>query len=167
MCCGCPGVLLEDTTNESGLTNTWENVWDIISRYTKRGQWLSDEEKRTTELTLRPRFVAEDHRPLAWETTTEEGIDVTVLEQLLKEMENLKISMVKKSEDHPTNSKYMDHRCIWCDSSEHDRKDWNSEGKGKGKMIPAFKLASDIEQRMDLKKVFKERILDCQVEFSH
>ena len=30
------GVVLEDTTTESGLTNTWENVWDIVSRYTKR-----------------------------------------------------------------------------------------------------------------------------------
>ena len=32
------GVLLEDTTTESGLTDTWENVRDIITRYTKRGQ---------------------------------------------------------------------------------------------------------------------------------
>ena len=78
------GVLLEDTTTESGLTNTWENVWDIISRYTKRGQWLSDEEKRTTELTLRPRFVAEDHQPRPRDTTTEKGIEVTAVEQILK-----------------------------------------------------------------------------------
>ena len=31
------GVLLEDTTTESDLTDTWENVGDIIVRYTKRG----------------------------------------------------------------------------------------------------------------------------------
>ena len=31
---------------------------------------------------------------------------------------------------------------------------WNSGGKGKEKMIPAFKLASDIEQQTDLNKVF-------------
>mgnify|MGYP002775821390 CR=1 FL=1 len=43
---------------------------------------------------------------------------------------------------------------------------WNFEGKGKGKTIPAFKLASNIKQRTDLKKVFEERILDSQVEFS-
>ena len=43
---------------------------------------------------------------------------------------------------------------------------WSSEGKGKGKIIPAFKLASDIEQRTDLKKVFEERILDSREEFS-
>ena len=53
------------------------------------------------------------------------GIDVTAVEQLLKEMENLKISIVKKLEDHPTSSKYMDGQCIWCDSIEHDRKDCN------------------------------------------
>ena len=43
---------------------------------------------------------------------------------------------------------------------------WNSEGKGKGKTIPAFKLASDIEQWTDLKKLFEERILDSRVDFS-
>ena len=31
------GVLLEDTTTKSGLTDTWENVQDIVARYTKRG----------------------------------------------------------------------------------------------------------------------------------
>ena len=43
---------------------------------------------------------------------------------------------------------------------------WNSGGKGKEKTIPAFKLASDIEQQTDLKRVFKERILDSRVDFS-
>ena len=43
---------------------------------------------------------------------------------------------------------------------------WNSKGRGKGKTTPAFKLTSDIEQQMDLKKVFEERILDSRVEFS-
>ena len=43
---------------------------------------------------------------------------------------------------------------------------WNSGRKGKEKMIPAFKLASDIEQQTDLKKVFEERILDSWVDFS-
>ena len=43
---------------------------------------------------------------------------------------------------------------------------WNSEGKGKEKMTPAFKLASDIEQQTNLKRVFEERILDSRVDFS-
>ena len=43
---------------------------------------------------------------------------------------------------------------------------WNSGGKGKENTIPAFKLASDIEQQMNLKNVFEERILDSRVEFS-
>ena len=54
---------------------------------------------------------------------TEKGIDATTVEQLLREMENLKIAMVKKSNDCPISSKYMDRRCIWCDSTEHDRRD--------------------------------------------
>ena len=43
----------------------------------------------------------------------------------MKEMENLKIVMVKKSDDHPTSSKYMDRRCIWCNSAEQDRRDYD------------------------------------------
>ena len=43
---------------------------------------------------------------------------------------------------------------------------WNSVGKGKEKIIPTFKLASDIEQQTNLKKVFEVRILDNRVEFS-
>ena len=65
----------------------------------------------------------EDHQPRARETTTEKGIDASTVEQLLKEMENLKIAMVKKSDDRPTSSKYTDRRYIWCDSAEHDRMD--------------------------------------------
>ena len=64
-----------------------------------------------------------DHQPLAQKTTTERGIEVTAVEQWLKEMENLKIAMVKNSEDRPTSFKYMDRRCVWCDSTKHDRKD--------------------------------------------
>ena len=41
-----PGVLLEDMSMESGLTEAWENVRDIVTGYTKRGQWLANEEKR-------------------------------------------------------------------------------------------------------------------------
>ena len=43
---------------------------------------------------------------------------------------------------------------------------WNSGCKGKEKTIPAFKLASNIEQHTDLRRVFEERILDSQVDFS-
>ena len=116
-------MLLEDTTIESVLTNIWENVRDIVARYTKRGQWLANEEKRVSEPIPKPRSGSEDHQPWAREATTEKGIDATTVEQLLKEMENLKIAMVKKSDDRPTSSKYMDRRCIWCDSTEHDRRD--------------------------------------------
>ena len=42
----------------------------------------------------------------------------------------------------------------------------NSGGKGKEKTITAFKLASDIKQQTDLKKVLEESILDSRVEFS-
>ena len=37
---------------------------------------------------------------------------------------------------------------------------WNSGGKGKEKTIPTFRLASDIEQETDLKKVMRRESLD-------
>ena len=69
---------------------------------------------------------------------TEKGIDASTVEQLLKEMENLKIAMVKKSDDRRTSSKYTDRRCIWCDSTEHDRRDCDEhkEALRRGKSDP-------------------------------
>ena len=101
-----------DITTKCGLTKTWENVWDIVARYPKQRQWLGDEEKQTTELMLRPRFIANDCQTWGQESITEKGIDTTTVEQLLKEMENLKIFIVLKSEVCPTNSKYKNRRCI-------------------------------------------------------
>ena len=108
------GMLLEDATTESGLTNTWDVVKSSVARITKRKQWLSDEEKRVG---------AGDHQSRTQEPTTEKGQDSSMMEQILKGMEDLKIAIVKKSEDRPTSSKYVDRRCIWCDSAEHDRKE--------------------------------------------
>ena len=42
----------------------------------------------------------------------------------------------------------------------------NTVGKGKENMVPEFKLTSDLEQFIDLQKVFKERILDSRVDIS-
>ena len=71
------GVLLDDTTTESGLTDTWENVRDIVARYTMRGQWLANEEKRASEPIPRPRSGSEDHQLWDQETTPKKGIDAT------------------------------------------------------------------------------------------
>ena len=71
----------------------------------KEGQWLGNEEKRVSESIERPRAVLEDHQPGALETTTEKGIEVIAMEQLLKEMENNDSvrcwsSMAKHSHSH-------------------------------------------------------------------
>jgi hypothetical protein len=99
------GLLLEDTTTESGLTETWETVRDIVVRYTKRGWWLANEGKRIPEPTPKPRAGSEEQQSQARETPVERQIEASAMEQLLKDMENLKIASVKKPEDR---SKYMD-----------------------------------------------------------
>ena len=92
----------------------------IVTRYTKRGQGLTNEEKRVSEPISIRRAGLEDHQPWARENTIEKGIDATTLEQLLKQIENLKIAMVMKSEVHPSSSKYMNRKCIWCNNTKHD-----------------------------------------------
>ena len=70
------------------------------------------------------------NQDLDWKTINRwlgKGIDAAMVELLLKEMENLKIAMVKKSDDHPTSSKYMDRRCICCDSTEYDQRDCDEQ----------------------------------------
>jgi hypothetical protein len=76
------GVLLEDTTTESRLTETWETVRDIVVRYTKRGRWLANERKRIPEPTPKPRAGSEEQQLRAREITAERGIDASAMEQL-------------------------------------------------------------------------------------
>ena len=98
----------------------------ISSRDTQRGgNGLPTKKRGFRNRFRKSRSGLEEHQPRARETKTEKGIDATTVEQLLKQMENLKIVMVKKSDDRPTSSKYMDRRCIWCDSTKHDRRDCN------------------------------------------
>jgi hypothetical protein len=92
------GVLLEDMTTESGLTETWGNVRNIFVRYTKWGQWLAKQEKRISEP------AGSEEQPRAWEITAEKGIAASTMEQLLNETENLKIALVKKWEDRSASS---------------------------------------------------------------
>ena len=65
-------------------------------------------------------------------------------------------------------------RCMWTrnDGARRMRSDFQRYrkagtpgGREKQKTIPAFKLASDIEQQTNLKKVIEEGILESRVEF--
>ena len=40
-------ILLEDITIETALTEEWDDVRSNVSRFTKRKQWLRNEEKKT------------------------------------------------------------------------------------------------------------------------
>ena len=81
---------------------------------------------RTTSDILQPGGYRRASSKCPWATTTKSDMGgVSTVEQLLKEMENLKIAMVKKSDNRPKSSKYTDRRCIWCNSAEHDRRDYD------------------------------------------
>ena len=43
------GILLKDVTMESVLMEEWDDVRSKVSRFTKRKQWVGNEEKKTTE----------------------------------------------------------------------------------------------------------------------
>ena len=81
---------------------------------------IHGEERKTPEPTLRSRIGSKDR---IREIKAQKGIDVTGLKKILKGMENLKIAMVKKSEECRSSSRYVDRYCIWCSSSKHDQKD--------------------------------------------
>ena len=117
------GMRLEDVTTKSGLTDEWDDARNGVAQFTKRKLWLGDDGKRATEPT--PRYIAgpKDRQSRIWDTTTEKSLESTMLDQILKGMEDLKIALVKKPENRPKNSKYADGRCIWCDSAEHGERD--------------------------------------------
>ena len=101
------GILLEDVTTESGLKEEWDVVRSNVSRFTKRKQWLrSVEETRESELTHKH---GEQSRPS--EVGTEKPSNLTVMQQLLKGFEDLKIAVVKVAE-RPAAPRFKDPRCM-------------------------------------------------------
>ena len=63
-----------------------------MSRFTKRKQWLGNEEKKTPESDPVPRAGAEDHQPWSSKTMVEKSVGSSTMEQLLKGIEDLKIN---------------------------------------------------------------------------
>jgi hypothetical protein len=47
------GVLMENTTTDSGLVETWTEVKEIVARYNKRKQWLGEDERKGVEMPQR------------------------------------------------------------------------------------------------------------------
>jgi hypothetical protein len=111
------GTLLEDTTTESGLTSDWEVVKTGVTRFTKRRQWLAGEEKKNAEPMQRSRPTMESLQPQTRDVPAQIGVDASVLEQLLKGIEDLKIAGIRRADERPSTS---DRRCIWCDDATHD-----------------------------------------------
>jgi hypothetical protein len=84
---------------ESSLKSNWETVKSIVAQFTKRRQWLENEENHTLDQTLRSRASLEDSQQWTRETTTKKGVDTSAIVQILKGMEDLKIVMVRKTKD--------------------------------------------------------------------
>jgi SOS response regulatory protein OraA/RecX len=84
------GVLLDDTTTESGLTSKWETIKSIVARFTKRRQWLENEEYHTFDQTLRSKASSDNSQQQSRENTIEKGVDASVIEQILKGLEDFK-----------------------------------------------------------------------------
>ena len=125
--------------------------------------------REVSEPIPKPRTGLEDHQPRARETTTKKGINVATVEQLLREMENLKIAIVKKSDDRPTSSKYMEQWCIWCHSAEHDQRDCDKHKEAlqrdfiyyKGNQIHSMDSRKPLRSNFrkgSMKKVLEEEI---------
>jgi hypothetical protein len=109
--------LLEDAITESGLTGDWETVKSGVTRFTKRRQWLAREEKKNAEPTQRSRPVVESYQPQTRDVVADTGVDASMLEQLIKEIADLKIAGMRRADERPSTS---DRRCIWCDDATHD-----------------------------------------------
>ena len=110
------GILVEDVTTESGLTDEWDDVRNNVNQFMKRKQWLGNEERKTPEPEPLHRSGTEE-QPRSCEKLVE-TVNLLEMEQLLQGMKDIKIAIVKMAE-RPATSRYRDSWCIWCDSAEH------------------------------------------------
>ena len=118
------GVLMENTTTDSGLVETWAEVKEIVTRYNKRRQWLGEDERKGDKTPRRMESTSSSSRgSRSQELKAEKTLDPTTLDQLAKSLEDLKIAFVKKDEEMKADSRFKDRRCIWCDSTDHGRGD--------------------------------------------
>jgi hypothetical protein len=63
------GILMENTTTNSGLVETWVEVEEIVAHYNKRRRWLGENERKGVEMPQRMESMssssrAHDHKNL-------------------------------------------------------------------------------------------------------
>jgi hypothetical protein len=114
------GVLMENTTTDSGLMETWTEVKEIVIRYNKRRQWLGEDKRKDVETAGRMESTSSSlGGSRSQQFRPEKSLHSTTLDQLAKRLEDLKIVFVNKDEEMRANPRFKDWRCIWCDSTDH------------------------------------------------
>jgi hypothetical protein len=109
-------TLLEDITTKSGLTNDWEIVKSGVTRFRKKSQWLATEDQRRQESTQRSWLAMEIHQLQTRDRLVETGINVSMLEELLKGIVDLKIAGMRRADERPSTSNW---HSIWCNDAIH------------------------------------------------
>ena len=153
------GVLMETTTTDSGLVETWTEVKKIVARYNKRKQWLGEDGRKGVETPQRMESTSSrSGAPRSQEVRAEKTLDSTTLDQLAKSLEDLKIAILKKDEETRSFSRLKDRRCIWCDSADHGRGDCEEHKEALSRDLIYYdgNRIHSTEMRQPLKTNFKK-----------
>ena len=136
-------LLLEDKDAEQGLKTDWNEVEGAVSLLAKRQRRrdkmvvnTSNPSPSTSEKMVKPTFLAPK-------------LDESVLDELVKGMRDLKVKLAKLEEKGQPSGPLPKqrqqpkegfiHRCIWCDSTEHARRDCDNFSDALRKDVVFFK----------------------------
>ncbi|MCO5567467.1 hypothetical protein L7F22_021158 [Adiantum nelumboides] len=125
-------LLLEDEINEQGLKSEWMDVVDAISLLAK---WQLKRVKMVIN-NATPTSLTTENESKSPTTTSQNNDESSILDKLVKGMGEMKLKLArleKKGQpsmqptgQRPQSKEGFVHRCIWCDSRDHGRKDCDS-----------------------------------------
>ena len=124
------GLLLEDVEETNALVNDWEQVKTACKRLSKRHIWLGESSMVQEDDRIQikePGYV--EPKPVIEQSgrTTQKSSQEIALEEVMKGLKELTLTVAqvvetqKAKEERPRQS--FVRRCIWCDSTEHERRD--------------------------------------------
>ena len=128
-------LLLEDQDTEEGLKTEWKDVEDAVSLLAKR-------QRRRDKLVINsstPTPIIPPENVTKSPTINQKGNESSMLDELVKGMREMKLKLARLEEkgqpsaqptigggQRPQSKEGFVHRCIWCDSTDHVKKDCDS-----------------------------------------
>jgi hypothetical protein len=113
------GSLLEDEKQPNGLVTDWATVKRACNRLDKRRQWLEDADAESPQPQSSKKVLTTGEPSKPNNEINKKAMEESIIEELSKRFETVSLANMNRR----TQKGKETSRCVWCDSSEHLRRD--------------------------------------------